>query len=139
MLYGPAGDDLSQLLRDLAERVAMPSWVAGTVGDVSRSSGRLSSMTPTLVWLLHNLDRPLLEQLDPGPVTELRLAAPFVDSSGSAVHALLGRIRPSRRRMALQHRLCSVSRAGSTPRRVVKRRAGAIAAARPRGLSGGLT
>ena len=59
----------------------MPSWVAGTVGDVGRRlRPAVVDDTHPGVRLLHNLDRPLLEQLDPGSVTELRLAAPFVDS-----------------------------------------------------------
>ena len=59
----------------------MPSCVAGTVGDVGRR------LRPAVVddthpggRLLHNLVRPRHAQLDPGSVTELRLAAPFVDS-----------------------------------------------------------
>ena len=45
----------------------MPSWVAGTVGDVGRRlRPAVVDDTHPGVRLLHNLDRPLLEQLDPG-------------------------------------------------------------------------
>ncbi|WP_223839006.1 phospholipase D-like domain-containing protein [Nocardiopsis deserti] len=46
--------------------------------------------------VVHNLDRGLIEQLDAGPVDELRLYAPFVDPGARALRALVERLNPAR-------------------------------------------
>ncbi|MCB5167737.1 hypothetical protein LG634_23260 [Streptomyces bambusae] len=54
------------------------------------------------VRLLHNLHRPLLEQLPGGPVDELRLSAPAVDPSGAALGRLRDHFRPADVTLGLQ-------------------------------------
>jgi len=55
------------------------------------------------VWLLHNLDEPLLDQLvaryhedDGSPVGEIVIVSPFFDAGGRAIAELLARCRPPR-------------------------------------------
>lgn len=100
--------ELGNWLQRLPDAVPMPSWFSDTLRDVG------GQMTPAAidgghdgVCLLHNLDHPIVEQLDPGDVDELRLAAPFIDPSGNAIAELIRRSSPRRLRIALQPRSSS--------------------------------
>ena len=100
--------DLGRWLRRLPEAVPMPSWIAETLRDVgSRLVPVTIDDTHTDVSLLHNLDQPIVDQLELGDVEELRLAAPFVDPTGSALHEVIARSSPRRLRIALQPTLSS--------------------------------
>ncbi|MFJ7204613.1 hypothetical protein ACIQWR_13875 [Streptomyces sp. NPDC098789] len=57
--------------------------------------------------LLHNLDRPLIDQLPRGPVDELHLYAPFVDPSGGLLRPLVDRFDPADVVLGLQPRWSS--------------------------------
>lgn len=102
--------DLGRWLDRLPTAVPMPSWIDRTLREVGAAI--LPSTLDTAhrdVRLLHNLDRPIIDQLDLGQVEELRLAAPFVDPSGDAVRALLARSSPRRLRFALQRNWSSIN------------------------------
>jgi hypothetical protein len=57
---------------------------------------------PTGAQVLHNLDRPLLEQLPAEPASRLSLYAPFHDPHGAALRALVDRYEPQHLRLAVQ-------------------------------------
>lgn len=99
--------ELGDWLQALPRHVAMPSWIADTVADIGAQirPEAVDDSRPD-VRLLHNLDAPILDRL-PTEATEVNLAAPFIDPSGAAVRAILGRARPSRVRVALQSELSS--------------------------------
>lgn len=101
---GPAVQTaLGDWLRELPAWVAMPSWIAATVAELGdRIRPAVVDGSHPGVRLLHNLDRAVIDQIGIGAVSELRLAAPFIDSSGAAVQALVDRSRPRRVRVALQ-------------------------------------
>ena len=106
---GPqAQADLGVWLADLATRVSMPSWIAATIGQIGRRIvPQEVDGTHADVRVLHNLDRPLIDQLPTGSVDELRLAAPFFDPSGQAVRAVVDRFRPRSLTVGLQENLGS--------------------------------
>ena len=106
---GPqAQADLGVWLADLATRVSMPSWIAATIGQIGRRIvPQEVDGTHADVRVLHNLDRPLIDQLPTGSVDDLRLAAPFFDPSGQAVRAVVDRFRPRSLTVGLQENLGS--------------------------------
>lgn len=106
---GPqAQADLGAWLAEVATRVSMPSWIAATIDRIGRRivPGEVDGSHAD-VRVLHNLDRPLIEQLPTGPVDEMHLAAPFFDPSGQAVRAIVDRFRPRSMTVGLQESLSS--------------------------------
>lgn len=100
--------DLGTWLQRLPDHVSMPSWIATSLVDVGRrlTPADVDDTHPD-VHLLHNLDTSILNEIPDLTAAELRLAAPFVDSSGQAVRDLVDRAAPGRLRIALQRDMSS--------------------------------
>ncbi|MCF3181773.1 hypothetical protein IPZ70_17750 [Streptomyces polychromogenes] len=105
--------DLADWLEALPDAVAMAPWWAEHLRDLAETLVELHCEAPTVdpagteVRLVHNLHRPLLDQLPVGPVDELRLYAPFVDPSGVMLRRLLDRLSPADVTLGLQRRWSS--------------------------------
>ncbi|MCX5192422.1 hypothetical protein OOK31_00720 [Streptomyces sp. NBC_00249] len=105
----PVFADLADWLEALPGSVAMAPWWGE---DLARIAGLLADRylsapdpapDPSGTRLVHNLTRPLLEQLTcEGPVDELRLHAPFVDPSGETLTRLLDLFSPADVTLGLQ-------------------------------------
>ncbi len=95
--------DLGRWLGRLPDEVLLSSWIAGTLREIgARLVPATVDDTHSDVALLHNFDRPILDQLDADDADELHLVAPFVDPGGGAVRQLIARSSPRRMRVALQ-------------------------------------
>ncbi|WKD31348.1 hypothetical protein [Streptomyces xanthophaeus] len=102
--------DLADWLEELPDAVAMTPWweehlrhIAGLLTELHCEAPALDT-EGTDVRLVHNLHRPLLDQLPAGPVDELRLYAPFVDPSGEMLRLLRDRLSPADVTLGLQRR-----------------------------------
>ncbi|MGW2089787.1 hypothetical protein [Streptomyces sp. NPDC001880] len=105
--------DLADWLEELPDAVAMTPWweehlrhIAGLLTEMHCEAPALEA-EGTDVRLVHNLHRPLLDQLPAGPVDELRLYAPFVDPSGEMLRLLRDRLSPADVTLGLQRRWSS--------------------------------
>ncbi len=103
---GPDGmpyelDELVTWLRECvgSGAVRLPAYMGNRLAEVA---GQLEELLlsgepdETGARVVHNLDRGLIEQLDAGPVDELRLYAPFIDPGARALRALVERLDPAR-------------------------------------------
>lgn len=107
--HGPAAfADLADWLTALADHPAvhMPSWISGTVTQIANMI-RPQTMEDSVLRILGNLDRPILEQLPHCSVDALHASAPFLDPDAAAVAALVARLQPKSLTVALQPELGS--------------------------------
>ncbi|MGW1519801.1 hypothetical protein [Streptomyces sp. NPDC002287] len=118
MASHPLLADLADWLEELPDAVAMTPWweehlrhVAGLLTELHCEAPALDA-EGTDVRLVHNLHRPLLDQLPAGPVDELRLYAPFVDPSGEMLRLLRERLSPADVTLGLQRRWSSYDAEG---------------------------
>lgn len=106
----PAMAQLASWMTALAQHpsIALPSWIATTVVEIAaKVAPQQADDSVRDLQVLGNLERPLLGQLPVGPVTSLRLSAPFFDHDGAAVRALIDRMQPAETIIGLQPRLSS--------------------------------
>jgi hypothetical protein len=101
---GPAAlGDLASWLEDLPSVVAMPTWIADTITTIGQKVAPTEIDTSLAhLQIFGNLRRSVLSQLPSGPVTTLRLSAPFLDARSRAVHELVARFAPAEVQIALQ-------------------------------------
>ncbi|MFG2978492.1 hypothetical protein ACGFYY_36595 [Streptomyces sp. NPDC048331] len=110
--------DLADWLEELPDAVAMTPWWTEHLRHIAGLLTELHCEAPafdaegTDVRLVHNLHRPLLDQLPVGPVDELRLYAPFVDPSGEMLRLLRDRLSPADVTLGLQRRWSSYDAKG---------------------------
>ncbi len=99
-------------LTDLAAEPGQLRLSVGVADRLSQAASKLKEFGGEAeagdVRLISSLDRPIIEQLPEGPVDELVLYAPYHDSRGLAVGALLDRFEPSLVRLAFQARHTSL-------------------------------
>jgi hypothetical protein len=95
--------DVATWLADLPGRVEMATWIAATIRSIAERI-RPSHIDGTFphVRALGNLHHPLLDQLPHGPVSDLRLTAPFFDPTGHAVDRIIKRLTPKAVRIGVQ-------------------------------------
>ncbi|MFE9256605.1 hypothetical protein [Streptomyces sp. NPDC006879] len=114
--------DLADWLHDLPHVAAMTPWWAEHLEELAEELTRrhieapedpAGPVEPGGTRLVHNLKRPLLQQLNPtGPVGELRLYAPYVDPTGATLRALADHFAPKELVLALQPRWSSYDSGG---------------------------
>ncbi|WP_370500591.1 hypothetical protein NWT09_05190 [Mycolicibacterium sp. jd] len=103
-------NELAAWLRALHLYVAMPSWIATTVSDVADMiTPEVADDSVPALQILGNLDRPVLDQLQPGRVDSLTLTAPFFDPASAAVRALVAHFDPDELIVGFQPTLSSYS------------------------------
>lgn len=102
--------DLADWLEMLPGIVEFPPWAEAHLRELAdvvaeRHISAPDDTTPgppgAEARLLHNLHAPLLGRLPEGPVDELHLSAPVVDTDARAVRALVDRLAPTRIALAL--------------------------------------
>ncbi|WNI14839.1 hypothetical protein [Actinacidiphila sp. ITFR-21] len=110
--------DLADWLEELPSAVSLDPWSADHLREIAAlltqrhieaPDGPPAGPQPRL---LHNLRRPLVEQLPAGPVDELHAYAPFNDPAGEALRAVLDRLDPRETVLGLQPRWSSYDAAG---------------------------
>ncbi|WP_260868817.1 hypothetical protein [Streptomyces sp. SLBN-134] len=103
--------DLAEWLEELPAAVDMAPWTASHLAEVATLLTERHVNAPagpeTGPRLLHNLHRPLVEQLPPGPVDEVQAYAPFIDPQAHALRALVDRLMPGQVTLGLQPRWSS--------------------------------
>jgi hypothetical protein len=116
VLRGGTGDaapgliQLGDWLRQLPERVSMPSYVRSPLHEAHdrlHRQGVAHDGSTASVHVLNNLDDGLLDQLPQGPVDELCLFAPFIDQNGTALEKIVRRFDPARMVLGIQERWTS--------------------------------
>lgn len=97
--------DIRDTLASLAERGVLDSFTTERVAAAVKRLTVFLEETPvddTGHRVFASWDGALIEHLPQGPVDELLLSAPFLDSDSKAVRALIDRMQPSSVRLALQ-------------------------------------
>ncbi|MCU0277449.1 MAG: hypothetical protein MUF33_06060 [Candidatus Nanopelagicales bacterium] len=97
--------NLADWLRRLHPAVALDRYSVSAVRRVATALEELAARAGLVDVghrFVHNLDRPILEQLPSGPVDELLLSAPFHDPASRAVAGLVAHMSPTQIRVALQ-------------------------------------
>lgn len=96
-------DDLADWLTRLPLVVTMPEWMKQILTEIAGLVKHHSSdKTDDDLRLVDNLDTPIISQLQPGPVDELGLSAPFYDPASSAVTRLIAHFRPAKVVLAIE-------------------------------------
>lgn len=98
--YPAAFERLADWLHAIPGRLLIDSFGAERVRDVAELLRRqpANGGGPKLV---HNLNAPLLTQLDSGPSSKLTVASPFLDKKAAALRAVLDRLTPTNSTVAL--------------------------------------